>query len=129
MKWLVQKYGGNISKGKSDLPDNKSWVPVQDSTENVMDMEGAVISEHIPKLCDCPKGERDIVDEAEVQQEQDETQDQVEGPGGANSISYEGAGEANLLPVKKLKLIIWTMSIMISSMVMESWIVGRMSWT
>ena len=35
---------------------NKSWVLVPDSTENVMDMEGATASGHIPKLCDCLKG-------------------------------------------------------------------------
>ena len=36
------------------------WVPVPDSTNNVMDMEGATISEHIPKLCDCLKGECEV---------------------------------------------------------------------
>ena len=35
---------------------NKSWVPVPDSTKNLMNMEGATSSEHIPKLCDCLKG-------------------------------------------------------------------------
>ena len=35
---------------------NKSLVPVPDSTKNVMDMEEATASKHIPKLCDCLKG-------------------------------------------------------------------------
>ena len=37
-------------KLKQEFSKVKSWVPVHDSAKNVMDMEGAVVSEHIPKL-------------------------------------------------------------------------------
>ena len=50
------------------------------------------------------------------------------GAGIANSITCEGSGDANLSPVETLKLVIWTMSILINSMTMEIWIVGRVSW-
>ena len=58
---------------------NKSWVPVTDSTENVMDMEGATDPEHIPKLCDCLK------DACEV-----EPDDHSEGGEVCSAPTYEG---------------------------------------
>ena len=43
---------------------NNSWVQVPDSTANVMDMEGAKASEHIPKLCEVEPDDQHLVEEA-----------------------------------------------------------------
>ena len=84
-------------KLKQEFSKVKSWVPVHDSAKNVMDMEGAVVSEHIPKLCDCLKGECEIVDEADVQQEQDKAAD-LAMPNGEVIVEAEAQQELDETP-------------------------------
>ena len=44
---------------------NTNWVPEANITTSVIDMEGAVESDNIPKLCGCDQGKCDLYEEEE----------------------------------------------------------------
>ena len=54
---------------------NKNWVPEASITTSVIDMEGAVESEDIPKLCECDQGKCELYEEEE-DDNQDKTSDE-----------------------------------------------------
>ena len=81
--------GGELVSGedlKSNLDKlnekNKDWKPAPISTEKVTDMPGAVVSETLPKLCDCVENGCDMMDPSDdynlEQQDVDDDCDKVE---------------------------------------------------